>query len=319
MPTAPSLVSLDSVRLAQRVIGDRLHRTPTVTSRTLGDRVGAQAWLKLELFQRTGSFKPRGAINALSSLSAADRAKGVISISAGNHAQALAWAANALGVRSTIVMPETAVPTKVEATRDYGGEVILTAADLLATCLQLQQERGLAFVHPFDDDRVIAGTGTVGLEIIEDVPATDLVVVPCGGGGLLSGVAAAVKRLRPHARIVGVEPVGANVMSQSLASGRVMKMSAMSTIADGLAAPFAGVRNLAHVQALVDQMVEVTDQEILDATRFLFQRAKVFVEPAGAAATAALLSGRISASPSQRVVAIVSGGNLDLGRLKALL
>jgi threonine dehydratase len=313
------LVSLDDIHAARAVIGDRLHRTPVVTSAWLGARAGARVSLKLELFQRTGSFKPRGVLNTLATLGTPERERGVISISAGNHAQAVAWGASAIGVRSTIVMPATAVRTKVEATRGYGGEVIQTDGDLMGTALELQRERDLVLVHPFDDPRIIAGAGTVGLEILEDVPDVETVVVACGGGGLISGVAAAVRAVRPDARIIGVEPSGANAMAQSLAKGEPVRLTSISTIADGLAAPFAGRHTLAHVQALVDRIVEVDDGDIIAGMRALMERCKLLPEPAGAAATGALLAGRIDVRPGERIVLIVSGGNVDLARLKQLL
>ncbi|MFN8573571.1 MAG: threonine/serine dehydratase [Gemmatimonadaceae bacterium] len=319
MTDAAELVSLDDIREARERVMPRLHRTPLATSRTLGTRTKTKAWLKLELFQKTGSFKPRGVLNTLSQLSPHERQRGVISISAGNHAQALAWGASSMGVQCTMVMPATAVRTKIEATREYGAEVILTTEDLLATCLQVQRERSLTLVHPFDDLRVIAGAGTVGLEVMEDLSEVDAVIVGCGGGGLLAGVAAAVKQRNPLTKVIGVEPRGANGMIQSLAKGEAVRLTTLSTIADGLAAPFAGVRNLAHVQAFVDEMVEVEDDEIVDAMRFLMQRAKVVAEPAGAAATAALLSGKVTLRPDSVVAVIVSGGNVDLDRLRSLL
>jgi threonine dehydratase len=313
------LVSLDQIRAARAVIGDRLHRTPMMGSTWLGNRTGARVTLKLELFQKTGSFKPRGVLNTLATFTPDERARGVISISAGNHAQAVAWGASAIGVRSTIVMPATAVRTKVEATRAYGGEVVQTAGDLFGTALEIQRERNLTLVHPFDDPRVIAGAGTVGLEIVEDAPNVDTVIVPCGGGGLIAGIAAAVRQSRPDARIIGVEPVGANAMAQSVAAGQPVRLASTSTVADGLAAPFAGVHNLAHVQAWVDRIVEIEDAEIIAGMRALMERCKVLPEPAGAAATGALLAGRIDLRPGERVVVIVSGGNVDLERLKGML
>jgi threonine dehydratase len=231
----------------------------------------------------------------------------------------VAWGATRLGIRSTIVMPATAVRSKVEATRGYGGEVVQTADDLLATALQLQRERGLTLVHPFDDERVIAGQGTVGLEIVADVPDVDVVLVACGGGGLISGVAAAVKALRPGARIVGIEPEGADVMTRSLAAGSPQRLTTIDTVADGLAAPFAGVRNLAHCQALVDDWFVVPDREIVDAMRILMERCKVVPEAAGAAALVPLLTGRLTLGTGATVVPIVCGGNVDLQRLKGLL
>jgi threonine dehydratase len=313
------LVSLQDVHNARATIGDRLLRTPLIRSLFLSSETGARVSLKLELFQHTGSFKPRGVLNKLATLSPDERARGVVSISAGNHAQALAWAASAVGIQSTIVMPVTAVRAKVDATRAFGGEVIQTDADLLSTMQQVQQERSLTFVHPFDDPVVIAGAGTVGLEIVEEVPDVDLVVAGCGGGGLLSGVAAAVRQARPSARVVGVEPSGADAMRQSVARGEPVRLTTLDTIADGLAAPFAGVHTLAHVQAFVDDMVLVDDAAILDAMRALMKRARILPEPAGAAATAALLGGLVQAKPGDRVVVVVSGGNADPERLRSLL
>jgi threonine dehydratase len=317
--SSPSLVSLQDVRNARTVIGDRLLRTPLVRSLFLSAETGARVSLKLELFQHTGSFKPRGVLNALEALAPDERARGVISISAGNHAQALAWAATAIGVSSTIVMPATAVRAKVEATRALGGEVIQTEADLLATMRQVQQERSLSFVHPFDDPVVIAGAGTLGLEVVEDEPDVDVVIAGCGGGGLLSGIAAAVRQVNPRARVIGVEPSGADAMRQSLAKGEPVRLAKTETIADGLAAPFAGVHTLAHVQAFVDDIVIVDDAAILEAMRALMKRARILPEPAGAAATAALLGGLVPIKPGERVVVVVSGGNADPERLRSLL
>ena len=314
-----TLVSLPELRAARHVIGDRLVRTPLVPCAALSAQTGVRVSLKLELFQHTGSFKPRGVLNALALLSPDERARGVISISAGNHAQALAWAATAVGVASTIVMPATAVNAKVEATRGFGGEVIQTENDLLATMQQIQKERNLTFVHPFDDPVVIAGAGTLGLEIAEDAPDVGLVIVGCGGGGLLSGVAAAMRAVRPLARVVGVEPTGADAMRQSLAKGEPVRLSKLNTIADGLAAPFAGVHTLAHVRAFVSEMVLVDDAKILDAMRVLMKRARILPEPAGAAATAALLAGTLTIQPGEHVVVVVSGGNADPERLRSLL
>jgi threonine dehydratase len=314
-----SLVTLEHIRRARGVIAGRLHRTPTVQSTYLSTQVRANVFLKLELFQKTGSFKPRGVLTALSQLDADARARGVISLSAGNHAQALAWGASLLGIRSTIVMPQTAQQSKVDATRAYGGDVLLTADDLLATCQTIQRERNLTLIHPFDDPHVIAGQGTLGLELVEDVPDVDVVVVACGGGGLISGVAAAVKQLRPAARIIGVEPQGASAMTQSLARGSPVRLERLDTIADGLAAPFAGRLNLAHVQAFVDRMLLVSDAEIVSALGVLLERCKIVPEPAGAAALAPLLTGALTSQPDSNVVVIVCGGNIDRARLKSLL
>ena len=314
-----TLVALPELRAARHVIGDRLVRTPLVPSAALSAQTGARVSLKLELFQHTGSFKPRGVLNALEALTPDERARGVVSISAGNHAQALAWAATKIGVSATIVMPATAVQAKVDATRTYGGEVIQTDGDLLSSMQQVQQERGLSFIHPFDDPLVIAGAGTLGLEIAEDAPDVGLVIVGCGGGGLLSGVAAAMHAVCPRARVIGVEPEGADAMRQSLARGEPVRLAKLNTIADGLAAPFAGVHTLAHVRAFVSDMVLVDDAEILDAMRVLMRRARILPEPAGAAATAALLDGTLMIQPGEHVVVVVSGGNADPERLRSLL
>ena len=318
-PVRVTLVSLADLHAARRVIGDRLVRTPLVPAPSLSALVGVRVSLKLELFQQTGSFKPRGVLNAIQALAPDERSRGVISISAGNHAQALAWAAAAIGVPATVVMPATAVRAKVDATRSYGGEVILTAEDLLATMRQVQEERSLAFVHPFDDPVVIAGAGTLGLEIAEDAPDAALVIAGCGGGGLLSGVAAAMHATLPDARVVGVEPAGADAMRQSLARGEPVRLARTDTIADGLAAPFAGVHTLAHVQAFVQGITIVEDAQILDAMRVLMRLARILPEPAGAAAAAALISGMVEAQPGEHVVVIVSGGNADPERLRLLL
>ena len=309
--TSSGLVTAPDVRAAAERIAPYVLRTPTMSARSLGELVGSPALqLKAELFQRTGSFKVRGVFNALLQLAPDDLARGVVSLSAGNHAAALAHAATRLGTTAVVVMPAHAATSKVEATRAYGGEVVLTEGSLLETCRQVQDERELTLVHPFDDIGVIAGAGTVGLEIVADTPQVDVVVVPVGGGGLIAGVAAAVTSLCPDARVVGVEPVSADGMSRALAAGAVVPIERPMSLADGLAAPFAGVHTLAHVQALVDRVVTVTDDEIAAAMRLLHQRAKLAAEPAAAAGLAALLR-RDLVSPDEQVVCVVTGGNVD--------
>ena len=315
----PQLVSHDRIVAAREVIRGRLHYTPVATSRYLSDAVGSAIHLKLELFQKTGSFKPRGVLNRLANMSDAERQRGLVTLSAGNHAQAVAWAAREYGVRATVVMPTRATQAKVDATRGYGGDVVQTNADLLATALELQRERNLTLVHPFDCPFVIAGQGTLGLEVVEQVPDVDTVLVGVGGGGLISGVAAAIKSVKPDARVIGVEPVGAAGMTESLRRGEPVRLERLDTIADGLAAPFAGRLNYFHVRDLVDEMVLVTDDEIIAAIPVLMERCKVMPEPAGAATTAALLSGKVRLTPDSTTVAVVSGGNIDRARLKQLL
>lgn len=316
---APSLTTLDDVRAAAGRVRGHVHRTGQAGSTFLGAAANATVSLKLELFQKTGSFKVRGVVNTLRQLAPDERARGVISMSAGNHAQALAWGASALGIPSTIVMPMTAAASKVAATKGYGGHVVQTADDLLATAQQIQRDRGLTLIHPFDDPRVIAGQGTVGLEILEDVPDVDVVLVSCGGGGLLSGVAAAIKGARPFTRVIGVEPEGSDVMSRSLAAGSPQRLTVNRTIADGLAPPFTGLNAFTHVRDLVDEVITIADAEILDGMRVLMERCKLFAEPSAGAAVSPLLTGRVQVPAGSVVVPIVCGGNIDLVRLRELL
>jgi threonine dehydratase len=305
------VVSLDDVLAARETIAGRLHRTPTFSSATLSEWTRARVHLKAELFQRTGSFKPRGVLNRLAALTPDERARGVITWSAGNHAQAVAYASAQEGIDCLVVMSQGANPLKVEATRGYGAKVDLEAPShpqAYERLLALIEETGRTFVHPFDDPLVIAGQGTVGLELVEDVPDASVVIVPVGGGGLISGIATAVKGLRPEARVVGVEPEGSQALTAALAAGAVVQVESQ-TIADGLAPPFAGELALSIAKERVDEIVLVTEEEIEEGFRFLYQRAKLACEPAGAAATAALLAGKVAVEPRETVVAVVSGGN----------
>lgn len=313
------MVDLNDINAARKVIEGRLHRTPTMGSTYLGEQIGAQLVFKLEMFQKTGSFKPRGVLNNMHHLSDEEKQRGVISLSAGNHAQALSFVATASGVASTIVMPANAVQSKVDATRGYGGEVVLTDEDLLETTFAIQKERGLTLVHPFDSLNTIAGTGTLGMEILEDVPDVDVVVVGIGGGGLISGVAAAIKLQRPDAKVIGVEPEGAPGMTLSLKEGKPVHLDSVNTIADGLAAPFVGDHNLEHVQKYVDDVVLVNDAEIIDAMLMILERCKVLAEPAAASTYAALMSGKVNIPSGSKVVCVLSGGNIDRERLRSVL
>jgi len=316
------MISLDDVNRARRVIGDRLHRTPTLSQTTLGQMAGVSLWLKAELFQRTGSFKARGVLNKLSALGPEERARGVIGMSAGNHAAALAFGAALEGISATVVMPTSAPASKVAATRAYGAEVILhgaTSVEMVDEYERLVALRGQTPVHPFADPLVMAGQGTIALEILEDVPNLEAVIVGVGGGGLIGGIAAAIKGLAPHVRVVGVEPEGAPGMTRALAAGAVVRLSSVDTIADGLAAPFVGELGLAVALRYVDDVVLVSDAEIREAMALIMERAKLIAEPAGAAAYAALLAGRSGVRPDARVVVVVSGGNIDRARLKTLL
>ncbi len=320
MTTLPT-VTLDDVRAAAATIRGQVIRTPLVPAERLSARLGRPVYLKLENLQRTGSFKPRGVLTKIAALSPEERARGLVTISAGNHAQALAYAARAAGCRCTVVMPVGAPETKIANTRAYGATVILhpDRVTLLDRCRAEQEAHGYVYVPPFDDPHVIAGQGTVGLEILEDLPDAAALVVPIGGGGLIAGIAVAARALRPDVRLVGVEPEGAPGMTRSLAAGHAVHLDRVETIADGLGAPFAGEICYAIVRDLVDEVVLLSDPEIAAAIPPLVAEAKIVPEPAGAAATAALLAGRGRLPPTGPVVAIVSGGNLDLATLAGFL
>jgi threonine dehydratase len=319
--TATPNVTIDDIRAAADLIAPYIHRTPLVSSATLSRLTETQLELKAENLQRTGAFKARGALNAILRLTPEQRARGVITLSAGNHGQGLAYAAQIAGVRCVVFMPENAVPTKVAAVRGYGGEAHFAPSmeTVFAAMETYRQEQGLHYVHPFGDPDVIAGQGTVGLEIVEDCPEVETIVVCVGGGGLLAGVAVAAKALRPDVRVVGVEPEGAPAVTRSLQAGYPVTIEKITTVADGLSAPFAAPTSQRLIERWVDDVVLVTDDEILEAVRLILERTKLLVEPAGAAAVAALLHGMAGAAPGTRAVATLSGGNVDLAKLKQLL
>jgi threonine dehydratase len=308
-------VSREDVRAAAATIAGRVHRTPTLTSASLERELGVPVYLKAELFQRTGSFKPRGVLNKLASLSEAEKACGVIGISAGNHAQALAYGATLEGLDALVVMWRGVSEQKVAATRAYGAAVDLEATDKVGAfdrLTQLLEETGRTLVHPFDDPLVMAGQGTVGLELAEDAPDAELVVVPVGGGGLISGIATAV-----DARVVGVEPETSAALRAGLEAGRPVTVEAES-IADGLNAPFVGANCLAVCRSRVESVL-VGENEIEAGFRFLYERAKLACEPAGAAAVGALLAGKVPLEGAKGVGAVVSGGNVAASTAAAIL
>jgi threonine dehydratase len=315
-------LDLASIRAARERIAGRLHITPTVGSTRLGAAAGVDLVLKCENLQKTGSFKVRGALHKISRLDAGARARGVVTVSAGNHAQALAWAAREAGVAATVVMPANASTAKVDASRGYGAEVVLHGAssiDAFAKARELESERQLTFVHPFDDEVVCAGAGTVGLELLEQAPELDAVVVPIGGGGLIAGMLVALKESNPKLRVYGVEPEGAPSMRRSLDEGHAVHLDSVKTIADGLAAPMAGELNYEIVRKYADDVVLLGDDVIADAMRQLLLATKLLTEPAGAAATAAVLAGVLPLRRGERVAAVLSGGNIDLAKLAGLL
>ncbi len=308
------MIPLAEIRAAAERIRGHLHRTPIFSSRSLGEAVGASVFLKCESFQKTGSFKPRGALNKVLSLDGEDRGKGLVTVSAGNHAQAVAWAARRTGVPCAVVMPAKAPASKVEAVRGYGARIVFhdDNATLFDRLRQLQQETGYVFVHPFDDPVVLAGAATAGLEIVEDLPDVSVVVVPVGGGGLMAGVASAVRQLRPSARIHAVELAEGPGLAPALAAGKPVPVSRPAkTLADGLIPPFVGALPLEIARETLASVVSVSEEAIADAMRFLLRRAKLFVEGGGAAATAALLSGAIPLEKGDTAAVLVSGGNVD--------
>jgi threonine dehydratase len=313
-------VTLADVERAREIVSPLLHRTPLLSSRSLSDRIGAAAYLKTENFQKTGSFKARGAVYAVSKLSSEQRERGIVTMSAGNAAQAIAFAARTAGVPVTVAMPQTAPRAKVDATRGYGAEIVFAPdmTKLIALVGELQERSGAYYLHPFDDAAMIAGHGTAALEVLEDLPDADVFVVGVGGGGLISGIATAVAAKRPRARIVGVEPTGAAAMRRALDAGAPVRLERIDTIADGLAAPIAGTIPLEIVRRLVADVIVIDDDLITEGMRFLALRAKIVAEPAGAAATGALLAGKIAVRPGERVVSVVSGGNVDLARMAQL-
>jgi threonine dehydratase len=316
------MIGLNEIRDARQRIAGRVHVTPTMSASRIGERVGVQLVLKCENLQKTGSFKVRGVLNKLSRLGAAERARGVVTVSAGNHAQALAWGARSAGIHAVVVMPEAASPAKIEASRGYGAEVVLhgaTSIQAIERARELEKERNLVFVHPFDDEVVCAGAGTAGMELVEQAGELDAVVIPIGGGGLISGMAVAIKEMNPGIRVFGVEPRGAPSMRLSLDAGRAVTLESVNTIADGLAAPMAGQVNFEIVRRYVDDVVLIDDDVIADAVRELLVSAKLLAEPGGAAATAAVLSRAIPMRDGQRIAAVVSGGNIAIEKLRTLL
>jgi threonine dehydratase len=309
------MVTIDDVRAARERIQDRVYLSPCARSETLSRAAGCQAWLKLENLQMTGAYKERGALNKLLQLSAEERSRGLIAASAGNHAQAVAYHAGRLGAPATIVMPEGTPLLKVANTRGHGAKVVLAGTsydEAYAEARRLEATEKLTFVHPFDDPAVIAGQGTVGLEILEQVPDADVLLVPVGGGGLASGVAVAAKALRPSVRVVGVEAEVLSSMLASLEEGKPVTLEPATTLADGIAVKRPGDLTFAHVRALVDEIVTVSEEEIAGAILYLLEKEKTVVEGAGAVGVAALMNQKVARVEGQKVVSVVSGGNIDV-------
>jgi threonine dehydratase len=292
-----------------------------MTSRVLSRLTGYEVRLKAEMLQRTGSYKIRGPLNKFPQLSADEKARGVICSSAGNHAQGVAQAAAIHGIKAVVVMAENATPSKIEATRGYGAEVVLHGRiwdEANEKAKQLVRDRGYTYIHPFDDEQLIAGQGTVGLEIMRDWPEVDAVIVPIGGGGLISGITLAVKSCNPSARVIGVESSGAPAMKNSVESGHLVTLDRVECVIDGLKVKRVGDLTFEIVSKNVDELVALPDEQIFDALIWIMSHCKLVVEGAAAAPVAALLQGLVKLPPGSKVVCVLSGGNVDLTQLKGL-
>ena len=306
---------------ARARVAPHTYHTPMLTSRSLSEATGFEVRLKAELFQKGGSYKVRGPTNLIAQLSDEERSRGVICSSAGNHSQGVAIAARQYGVQAVVCMAENATPSKIAATEGYGAQVVLHGNiwdEANERALELVEERGLTYVHPFDDPRLIAGQGTVGLEIMDDFPGADIIVVPIGGGGLISGVSMAVKSINPDIRVIGVESSGAPAMKLSVEAGHRITLDEVDCVIDGLTVKRVGENTRSVVSRFVDDIVTLPDEQIFEAVLWLMARAKLVAEGAAAAPVAALLHDLIDARPGSKVVAVLSGGNLDVEQLRGM-
>jgi threonine dehydratase len=315
-------VELSDIRGAQELLADIINPTPALSDRMLSYEVGARCYLKAECLQRSGSFKVRGAYNKISHLSSDERSRGVVTGSAGNHAQAVALAARLRGINSTIVLPEHAPLTKINATKAQGAEVILHGAsfdEAVAFSRELERQRGLTYVHAFDDELVIAGQGTIGLEIAHDIPSATVIVVPIGGGGIISGIAIAAKSVLPNVRIIGVQAANVAAVNKSLKEGHPVEVGFQPTIADGIAVKRPGAVTLPIIEKFVDDVVEVTEDEITRGIFHCVQNSHLVVEGAGAAGVAAVMAKKIDLESSDTVCLVLAGGNIDANLLALIL
>ncbi len=316
------MITLDDIRRARERVEGEIARTPCARSFAFADRIAGRLHFKFENLHRTGSFKERGALNRLLTLTDEERARGVVTASAGNHAQAVAYHASRLGIPATVVMPETTPLIKVSNTRRHGARVILFGrrfSEAIEESGRLQESEGLVMIHAFDDDLVIAGQGTLGLELLDQLPDLDTVVIPIGGGGIISGTALALKTLRPGIRVVGVEAEAAPSARLSRDAGRIIEMETTDTLADGIAVKRLGERTFPMIEKFVDDIVVVGDEDIARAILLLLEREKSMVEGAGAAPLAALLTGKVKAEPNENVVAVLCGGNIDVNMLSRII
>ena len=315
-------VNVSDIQEARRILEGIIVKTPTLADGRLSRRIGASIYLKAECLQAGGSFKIRGAYNKISRLSEVEKKHGVVAASAGNHAQGVALAAQLYGIKATIVLPEYAPLTKINATKNYGAKVILKGKsfdEAMDHSYKLAETEGFTHIHAFNDEKIIAGQGTIGLEIAEDVPQTSVIVVPIGGGGLISGIAIAAKTLLPGVRVVGVQAENCSPVKESLEAGELVKVDAIATIADGIAVKSPGEITFPLIQKYVDTVVEVTEEEIADAIFSCVQNNRLVVEGAGAAGLAALLAGKIELNETDEVCAVLCGGNIDANLLARIL
>ena len=309
------MINIADIHKAYSNISINIHRTPISTSTYLSQKFNSKIFFKQELFQKTGSFKIRGVLNKLSSLTSDQLKNGVISLSSGNHAQAVAYGSKIYNISSTIVMPTYSTKSKIEATKGYGAKVIITDEDLITVVNEIQKETNATLIHPFDDDHIIAGQGTLGLEITEDMPDIDHIFTAIGGGGLISGICIAMKAHNPKIKIIGIEPEGADGMRQSLEKRKPVTLDSINTIADGLSAPFIGKKNFEIVQKHIDQLITVSDKEIIETMWLIFERTKLFVEPSAAAGLAPILFDKYKLPINSKAMFILCGGNIDKEKL----
>ncbi len=314
-------IALKDIQEAKNSLRNAVYKTSLVHNTTFSEMAKSSVYLKMENLQKTGSFKLRGAFNKISRLPEKDRKNGVIASSAGNHAQGVAMAATSYGIKSTIVMPKHAPLSKIAATKSYGAEVILYGDvydEAYEKAKEIQKQTGAVFVHPFNDPEVIAGQGTIGIEILEDLPDTDIIVVPIGGGGLISGVAIAAKNIKPSIKIIGVQAKNMPSMVESISQGHIATIEGMPTIADGIAVKTPGELTFNIIRHYVDDIITVDEDEIANAILLLMERAKVIAEGSGAVSVAAILN-RLEYIENKKVVALISGGNIDVNMLSRII
>tara|TARA_Y100001954_G_scaffold158835_1_gene168594 strand:+ start:1928 stop:2881 length:954 start_codon:yes stop_codon:yes gene_type:complete len=302
------------------IIEPYINRTPIITSSSINKKFNLDIYFKLELMQKTGSFKARGAINKVLKLSDEEKLRGVVAISAGNHAQATSWACSQFDIKSKIVMPHTASKSKINATKSYGGDVVLTKEKMMDTCQELIDKENLTFVHPFDDHDIISGQGTVSLEVINEIKTLDYAFISIGGGGLISGMACFLKQINPDIKVIGVEPITSNVMTKSIESGKPQNFDTLNnkTIADTLAAPFAGNLTFEYVKKYVDEIINVSEEEMIESLKMMIERLKIVPEPAASACFVPIIFNKLKIPSKSKCLVVVCGGNIDLSKIKSL-